>query len=397
MDEPKIGEEITGRRIIHVDMDAFFAQVEQRDHPEYKNKPLIVGGPLNRGVISTASYEARKYGLHSGMPLVTAKRLCPDGIYVSVDMEKYLRESYKIREIFFQFTPLVEVVGCDEGFLDVTGCQRLFGSALEIARKIKGRIYEQTNLTSSAGIGPNKFLAKLASGLNKPNGLTVLEDTPEMKEKIMQLPVSFIWGVGRVTDKALLSYGIKTIGDLFNIPIETLKARFGEAMGQFMHDMANGLDSREVTACGEPKSMGREITFTKDIDDMQTLKAALLFLSQKIAASLYSKGYRGKTVTIKVRYSDFKTITKRVTFDNYTCAIFDIYKSSLKLLKELDLIRKKVRLVGVSVSSLKQSQAFDNMLFKEEEQKGEKLTAAIDKISEKFGDNKLIIAAIRDF
>ena len=143
--------------------------------------------------------------------------------------------------------------------------------------------------------------------------------------------------------------------------------------------------------------MGREITFTKDIDDMQTLKAALLFLSQKIAASLYSKGYRGKTVTIKVRYSDFKTITKRVTFDNYTCAIFDIYKSSLKLLKELDLIRKKVRLVGVSVSSLKQSLASDNMLFKEEEQKGEKLTAAIDKISEKFGDNKLIIAAIRDF
>jgi DNA polymerase IV len=397
MDEPKIEGKTAGRRIIHVDMDAFFAQVEQRDHPEYKNKPLIVGGPLNRGVISTASYEARKYGLHSGMPLVTAKRLCPDGIYVPVDMEKYLRESYKIRDIFFQFTPLVEVVGCDEGFLDVTGCERLFGSALEIAKKIKGKIYEQTNLTSSAGIGTNKFLAKLASGLNKPNGLTVLEDTPEMKEKIMQLPVSFIWGVGRVTDKALLSYGIKTIGDLFNIPIETLKTRFGEAMGQFMHDMASGLDNREVTAYSEPKSMGREITFTKDIDDMQTLKAALLFLSQKTAASLYSKGYRGKTVTIKVRYSDFKTITKRVTFNNYTSAIFDIYKSSLKLLKELDLVRKKVRLIGVSVSGLKQSLAFDNMLFKEEERKGEKLTAAIDKISEKFGDNKLIIAAIRDF
>ena len=139
MDDAKIEEKKTDRRIIHVDMDAFFAQVEQRDHPEYKNKPLIVGGPLNRGVISTASYEARKYGLHSGMPLVTAKRLCPDGIYVPVDMEKYLKESWKIREIFFQFTPIVEVVGCDEGFLDVTGCERLFGSALEIARKIKGK------------------------------------------------------------------------------------------------------------------------------------------------------------------------------------------------------------------------------------------------------------------
>jgi len=397
MDSSATEESKPGRRIIHVDMDAFFAQVEQRDHPEYKNKPLIVGGPLNRGVISTASYEARKYGLHSGMPLVTAKRLCPDGIYVPVDMEKYLRESGKIRNIFFQFTPLVEVVGCDEGFLDVTGCERLFGSALDIARKIKGKIYEQTNLTSSAGIGPNKFLAKLASGLNKPNGLTILEDTPEMKEKIRQLPVSFIWGVGRVTDRALLSYGIKTIGDLFNIPIETLKARFGESMGQFMHDMSAGIDGREVIACGEPKSMGREITFTKDIDEMQTLKAALLFLSQKISASLYSKGYRGKTLALKVRYSDFKTITRRVTFNSHTCAIFDIYKSSLKLLKELDLVRKKVRLVGISVSSLKQSSAFENLLFKEDERKGEKLTAAIDKISEKFGDNKLIIAAIRDF
>ncbi len=397
MDKPKNEEITTERKIIHVDMDAFFAQVEQRDHPEYKNKPLIVGGPLNRGVISTASYEARKYGLHSGMPLVTAKRLCPDGIYVPVDMEKYLRESWKIREVFFQFSPLVEVVGCDEGFLDVTGCERLFGSALEIAKKIKGKIYEQTNLTSSAGIGSNKFLAKLASGLNKPNGLTVLEDTPEMKEKIRLLPVSFIWGVGRVTDKALLSYGIKTIGDLFNVPLETLKARFGEAMGRFMHDMASGTDMREVIACGEPKSMGREMTFTKDIGDMQTLKAALLFLSQKISASLYSKGYRGKTLTIKVRYSDFKTITRRETFSSYSCAIFDIYKSSLKLLKELDLVRKKVRLVGISVSSLKQSSSFDNQLFREEEQKGEKLTAAIDKISEKFGDNKLIIAAIRDF
>ncbi len=211
------------RKIIHIDMDAFFAQIEQRDRPEYKNKPLIVGGPLNRGVISSASYEARKFGLHAGMPLTKARRLCPEGIFVPVDMEKYLEESEKIRGVFFQFTPLVEVVGCDEGFLDVTGCEKLFGSALEIAKKIKGKIYEQTNLTSSAGIGPNKFLAKLASSIGKPNGLTVLENSKEMIEKIKLLPVSYIWGVGRVTCESLNSMGIKTIGELSKIPSAILK------------------------------------------------------------------------------------------------------------------------------------------------------------------------------
>ncbi|MBM3706260.1 MAG: DNA polymerase IV [Actinobacteria bacterium] len=386
----------TARKIIHIDMDAFFAQIEQRDHPEYKNKPLIVGGPLNRGVISTASYEARKYGLYSGMPLVKAKRLCPDGIYVPVDMEKYLAESAKIREIFFQFTPLVEIMGCDEGFLDVTGCERLFGSALEIARRIKGKIYEQTNLTSSAGIGPSKFLAKLASGLGKPNGLTVLGNTPEMTEKIMKLPVSFIWGVGRVTGKTLSSMGIKTIGDLAKIPFEALKAKFGDSMGKFMYEMARGIDNREVIPYHEAKSVGREITFTKDIDDAGTLKSVFLFLSQKISANLYSKGYKGRILTIKVRYSDFKTVTKRITLNGHTSAIFDIYKSSIALLKDLDLVRKKVRLVGVSVSGLQQSSVLDSIL-DSNEKKDEKLTGAIDRISEKFGDNKLIVAGIREF
>ena len=383
------------KKIIHIDMDAFFAQVEQRDHPEYKNKQLIVGGPLNRGVISAASYEARRYGLHSGMPLVKARRLCPDGIFVPVDMEKYLRESSKIRDIFFQFTPLVEIVGCDEGFLDVTGCERLFGVALEIARKIKGKIYEQTNLTSSAGIGPNKFLAKLASGLGKPNGLTVLENTPEMIEKIRLLPVSFIWGVGRVTDSALASFGIKTIGDLAKMPPDILKAKFGDAMGQFMSDMSNGTDNRNIVPYSEPKSMGREITFSKDIDDFATLKSTLLFISQKISTNMYAKGYKGRTLTVKIRYSDFRTITKRMTMKNYTSAIFDIYRSSVCLLREIDFVRKKVRLVGISVGSLKKISAIESELFTEE-RKDEKLTGAIKKISDKFGDNKVTIAGIKE-
>jgi DNA polymerase-4 len=384
----------SSRKIIHIDMDAFFAQVEQRDHPEYKNKPLIVGGPLNRGVISSASYEARKFGLHAGMPLSRAKRLCPKGIFVPVDMEKYLEESRKIRQIFFQFSPLVEIVGCDEGFLDVTGCEKLFGSDLEIAKKIKGKIYEQTNLTSSAGIGPNKFLAKLASNMGKPNGLTVLENSPEMIEKIRRLPVSYVWGVGKVTYEGLNSIGIKTIGDLSKIPVDILKARFGQSLGNFMNEMSNGIDDREIIPYQEPKSIGREITFSKDIDNLEAIKSVLLFLSQKLSLNLHSKKYMGRILTIKIRYSDFKTFTKRITLKNYTSAIFDIYKSSLNLLKEIDLLRKKVRLLGLSVGGLKSSSMLENSLFKEE-YKGEKLTDAIEKISDKYGENKLTVAGIK--
>jgi len=380
------------RKIIHVDMDAFFAQVEQRDNPAYKNKPLIVGGPLNRGVISSASYEARKYGLHAGMPLARAKRLCPDGIFVAVDMEKYLKESVKIREVFFQYTPLVEIVSCDEGFLDVTGCEKLFGSALEIAKKIKSKIYEKTNLTSSAGIGPNKFLAKLASNMGKPNGLTVLEDKKSVIEKIKLLPVSCLWGVGRVTCKDLEAMGAETIGDVANMPVRVLRAKFGE-IGETMHSMANGIDNREVIPYSEPKSIGREITYRKDITDFEILKSTLLFLSQKISRNLYSKKYKGKTLTLKVRFSDFKTITKRITLSRYTFSISGIFKPSVLLLERLDLTRKKVRLVGISVSSLKPVFVLDNQLFYDECRE-EKLTDAIGEVSEKFGEDKLVIARL---
>jgi len=385
----------SSRKIIHIDMDAFFAQVEQRDHPEYKNKPLIVGGPLNRGVISSASYEARKFGLHAGMPLSRAKRLCPEGIFVPVDMEKYLEESRKIRQIFFQFTPLVEIVGCDEGFLDVTGCEKLFGSNLEIAKKIKDKIYDQTNLTSSAGIGPNKFLAKLASNMGKPNGLTVLENSPEMIEKIRRLPVSYVWGVGRVTCEGLNSMGIKTIGDLSRIPLEVLEAKFGQSLGRFMNEMSNGIDDREIIPYQEPKSIGREITFSNDIDNFEVLKSVLLFLAQKLSSNLHSRGYMGNILTIKIRYSDFKTFTKRITLKNYTSAIFDIYKSSLNLLNEIDLLRKKVRLLGLSAGGLRSSSVLKDSLFNEE-YKSEKLTDAIEKISDKYGENKLTVAGIKN-
>ena len=375
-------------------MDAFFAQIEQRDTPEYKNKPLVVGGPLNRGVISSASYEARKYGLHSGMPLARAKRLCPEGIFVPVNMEKYLKESMRIRKVFFQFTPLVESIGCDEAFLDIAGCQKLFGNELEIAKKIKGRIYEQTNLTSSAGIGPNKFLAKLASSIGKPNGLTVLENTREIMEKVKLLPVSYIWGVGRVTDEELRSMGIETIGDLADAPLVIIENKFGE-LGRIIHEMANGIDSRKVVTNQEPKSIGREVTYRKDVDDFGILRSTLLFLSQKISRNLRLKKYKGKVVTLKVRFSDFKTVTRRATLKNYTSGIFDIQKSSVLLLKNFDLKRKKIRLIGVSVSNLKPAFMLENLL-PADRSADENLSEAIDRISDKFGENKLTIAGLTD-
>ncbi len=375
-------------------MDAFFAQIEQRDTPEYKNKPLIVGGPLNRGVISSASYEARKYGLHSGMPLIRAKRLCPDGIFVPVNMEKYLRESMLIRKIFFQFTPLVESIGCDEAFMDITGCQKLFGNELEIAKKIKGRIYEQTNLTSSAGIGPNKFLAKLASSIGKPNGLTVLENTREVIEKVKLLPVSYIWGVGRATDEELRSMGIRTIGDLANAPLAIIENKFGEP-GRIIHEMASGIDNRKVVINQEPKSIGREVTYRRDVDDFEILRSTLLFLSQKISRNLRLQKYKGKVVTLKVRFSDFKTVARRVTLKKYTSGMFDIQKSSVLLLKNFDLNRKKIRLIGVSVSNLKPAFMLENLL-PDDRSADENLSEAIDRISDRFGGNKLTIARLAD-
>lgn len=380
------------RKIIHVDMDAFFAQIEQRDNPEYKNKPLIVGGPLNRGVVSTASYEARKYGIHSGMPLSRAKRLCPEGIYIPVDMEKYLRESANIKDVFYRFTPLVETLGSDEGFLDVTGCEKLFGSSLAIAKKIKGNIYENTNLTSSAGLGPNKFLAKLASNIGKPNGLTVLEGTDEVLKKIKLLPVSYIWGVGNVTNKELKSMGIETIGDLADTPVGLIEARFGEP-GRAMHNMSNGIDNREVIPNRGIKSIGREITYRKDIDDLSILRSTLLLLLKKISRNMRYKGYRGKVITLKLRFSDFRMISRRMTLKKYTYGIFDMHSCAVLLLKAVDLNRKKIRLIGVSVSGLKQISEPDNLL-SDDRSRDENLTEAINIISNKFGENKLTLAKI---
>ncbi len=382
------------RQIIHVDMDAFFAQIEQRDNPEYKNKPLIVGGPLNRGVISSASYEARTFGLHSGMPLYKAKKLCPSGIYIPVNMEKYLSESRQIKTIFYQYTPLVEPVGCDEAFLDVTGSIKLFGSAFEIAKKIKGAIYEKTNLTSSAGIGENKFFAKLASNLGKPNGLTVLEKSPEIMHKIKMLPVSNIWGIGRSTEEKLNKMGIKTIGDLAAMPLEILRAKFKET-GEFIYRLANGIDNRPISVSSGPKSIGRELTFSEDTSDLKTLKTVSLRLIQKIAASLGREKCKCRTIALKLRFSDFTGCSFRTTIRKYTDNIFDIYKIVVLLLGKAELGRKKVRMLGISVSGLEKYNMIDYSLFKSTDRQNN-LTKTICEINTRYGSDKIFIAGSKD-
>ncbi len=379
------------RDIIHVDMDAFFAQIEQRDHPEYRKKPLIVGGPLFRGVISSASYEARVYGLYAGMPLYKARQLCPNGIYLPVDMEKYLKVSRQIRDIFCDFTPLVEVVSCDEAFLDVTGARNLFGLPIEIAEKIKNRIFEKTKLTCSAGISHNKFLAKLASGLEKPDGLVILTKE-DVKGKLEKLPVTMLWGVGRVTQNELRRIGIETIGELAKIPVEILTANFGKS-GKIIHNLANGIDNDKVIPFSPPKSISREITFTEDTRDLDKLKIILLKLSERVARNLRWEGYRAATVNLKLKFSDFKMITRSITLKHETCLGTEIYSEALRLLRKNLPAGRRVRLIGVGVSNLKGYQVRELSLF-DGENKELKLAEAVDGINARYGESEVVRASI---
>ena len=372
-------------------MDAFFAQIEQRDHPEYRKKPLIVGGPLFRGVISSASYEARVYGLYAGMPLYKARQLCPNGIYLPVDMEKYLKVSRQIRDIFCDFTPLVEVVGCDEAFLDVTGARNLFGLPVEIAKKIKNRIFEKTKLTCSAGISHNKFLAKLASGLEKPDGLVILTKE-DVKGKLEKLPVTMLWGVGRVTQNELRRMGIETIGELAKIPVEILTANFGKS-GKIIHNLANGIDNDKVIPFSPPKSISREITFTEDTRDLDKLKITLLKLSERVARNLRREGYRSATVNLKLKFSDFKMITRSITLKHATCLGTEIYSEALKLLRKNLPAGRRVRLIGVGVSNLKNNQVRKLSLF-DGENKELKLAEAVDDLITRHGKSKVIRASM---
>jgi len=378
------------KKIIHLDMDAFYAAVEVLDNPSLKGKPVIVGGSKQRGVVSSASYEARKCGVHSAQPIATAMRLCPQGVFLPVRMSRYQEVSEQIFEIFRRFTPLVEPLSIDEAFLDVTGSTRMFGEPEEIARKIKNLVKEQTGLTVSAGVASLKFVAKIASGLNKPDGLTVVPPD-KVQEFLDPLPIDMLWGVGKATKKVFTTLGVKTIGDLRHIPVDILIAKLGKN-GLHLHQLSQGIDEREVESEDDVKSIGREETFAEDVIDEEIAKREILSLSTKVGRRLRKEGVRGKTITLKVKYHDFVQITRSLTIVEPTDDGGEITRASYLLLKKTEVGRRPIRLLGVSLSQLTSLKAKQLPLFSQDPlmQKSKRLNKALDAIQEKFGEGAIL-------
>lgn len=375
--------------IMHVDMDAFYAAVEQMDNPELKGKPVIVGGISNRGVVSTASYEARKYGVHSAMPIAEAKRLCPHGIFLPGRHERYSEVSRQIFAILYQYTPIVEKVSIDEAFLDLTGCSRLFGDSIQIGRRIKADIYNKFGLTASIGLASNKFLAKLASDMEKPDGFFVIEEK-DIDKILEPLDVGKIWGVGKRTAEILKSKGIDTIGRLKTLTIEELETLLGKN-GVRLYYLSRGIDNRRVEVNNPVKSISHEETFAEDISDRNLILASLLRMSIKVSRRLRKAGLVGNTIEVKIRYGDFTTYTRSISISVGTNQTDIIYQKAIYLLEKNKLLNRPIRLLGVGVSNLspegpEQLSLFENNL------KMEKLAKTIDLIRDKFGETSVIRA-----
>ncbi|MBO4949050.1 MAG: DNA polymerase IV [Peptococcaceae bacterium] len=368
-------------------MDAFYASIEQRDNPELVGKPVIIGGKVGRGVVSTASYEARKYGVRSAMPISEAVRRCPDGIYIPPNIPKYRAVSEQIMNIFHRYTPDVEAISLDEAFVDVTGSQKLFGSAEQIGRAIKQSIYEELQLTASVGLAYNKFLAKLASDLDKPDGFYIV--MPEdLQEKIWPLSIRRMMGVGHKTADMLERMGVKTIGQLAVMDSGLLEHIFGKA-GVQMHELANGIDARMVESVREAKSFGRETTFPTDISDQYTLETVLFTLADDVCHSLRSHHVKGRTVSIKIRYPDFKSITRAITLEQYTSSFEPVYNTVKQLMEKHYTDGTPVRLIGVTVSNLKQETEIIEQqdLFADQKtvKKVDALNKVLDNLNDKYG------------
>ncbi|MGH7373550.1 MAG: DNA polymerase IV [Candidatus Rokuibacteriota bacterium] len=370
------------RTILHVDMDAFYASVEQRDRPELRGRPVIVGAdPKGRGVVSAASYEARRLGVHSAMPIGRAARLCPDAAFLPVDMDKYAGVSREVMAILADFTPLLEPLSIDEAFLDVTGTERLHGDGATVARTIKSRITTALRLTASVGVAANKFVAKVASDLRKPDGLVVVTPGTEA-DFLAPLPVSRLWGVGRVTGAGLEAMGLSTIGQLAAVPVAYLETRFGES-GRALHDLSLGRDDRAVEPFAPPKSMGAEETFGQDHRDVERLAATLREQAERVARELREEGYAGRCVTLKLRFADFSTLTRRHTDDPTQDGLL-IYRRARVLLERIPL-RQPVRLIGLSVSGLGPAAAGQLSLLEPDTLRRERLARAMDRVTARFG------------
>ncbi len=378
------------RLIAHIDMDAFFAAVEMLDDPGLRGRPVIVGGDSRRGVVSAAGYEARAFGVHSAMPIFQAKRLCPDGVFLPVRMERYREVSRDLMRCLGEFSPLVEQVSVDEAFMDCTGTGKLFGDPERLAVRIKKRIVELTSLTCSVGMAPCKFLAKIASDMDKPDGLTVISPG-EVRRFIDGLPIGKVPGIGTRTMECLKKIGITHLGDVRNYPGKLIREMFGK-FGERLIRNADGIDDSPVVPYTEPKSVSSERTLPEDTDDNGVLEKHILRQSGIIARRLRKHSLRGRTVTLKLKFSDFRQITRSVTLDKPTFLGGTIYRETVKLLAA-ERLTKSVRLVGVGVSNLEPAGGTAQQdLFgtgSPSEEKWERAERAVDEIVKRYGDGSV--------
>ncbi|MCP4658813.1 MAG: DNA polymerase IV [bacterium] len=347
----RVSEEATGRRILHCDMDCFFAAVHMRDDPSLAGKPVIIGGsPSGRGVVAAASYEVRRYGVHSAMPAAQAVKRCPHAIFIKPDFARYKAESEAIFAIFRDFTPIVQPASLDEAYLDVTDHLEPLGSATAVAREIRRRVHEERRLTVSVGVGPNRLIAKVASDFDKPDGLTVVKPG-QVLDFLEPLPVRRLHGVGPATERALRRLGVKTVGDLRALRLEVLEQRFGRH-GQGLYYSSRGIDERPVRTHRERKSLGHERTYARDIVRIEEMDAQIADLSQRVANGLVEREIAARTITVKVRYPDFTTLTRSRTLAQPTASPQRITTVARQLLRQTEAAARNVRLLGVTASGL---------------------------------------------
>lgn len=374
----------TGCTVLHVDMDAFYASVELIDRPELRGLPVIVGGG-GRGVVLSATYEARRLGVHSAMPMSRARRLCPQSVVIAPDHDRYVEVSRGVMEIFRSVTPLVEPLSLDEAFLDVAGAVRRLGPPAAIGGVLRDRVADEQRITCSVGVAATKFVAKLASGRAKPDGMLVVP-RDETVTFLHRLPVGALWGVGERTEDALQRLGLRTVSDLAHTPEQTLRRALGDSLGAHLHDLAWGRDPRQVVPQQVEKSVGAEETFARDVDDPEIVLRELLRLSERVAARLRSTGMVGRTVTIKIRFADFTTITRSRTRAERTDVARDIYATARELYGLLGLDRARLRLVGVRVEGLAETTSSHRQPTLDERAQGwREAEQAVDRASARFG------------
>ena len=379
--------------ILHVDMDAFYASVEVLTDPSLRGKPVAVGGGGARGVVMSASYEARRFGIGSAMPAARARRLAPQVVFVPPDFTAYRAYSTRLREVLLSFTPHVEPISLDEAFLDVGGATALFGEPADLAVNIREKVLEELELVCSIGVAPNKFLAKMASNAAKPDGLTVVPATGVI-EFLQPLPVGALWGVGERTGELLGRLGVRTIGELAAIPPRVLERTVGEVAGRHLLDLAMGRDERQVIPYEVPKSVSHEETFDRDLDASEDLLRELLRLSFKVASRLRAEGYRARTVTLKARLASFATITRSRTLAGPTDSGHELYRISAELLEAVPGGRKRFRLLGVGASGLVSAGADQLALVRSG--RWEDAERALDRIEKRFGSGATIPATLID-